>query len=214
MKIDIKILDTDKQIALKVANALLPDVRKYFGKVVKVLQKELPDIVNYAIVSSPEYSSIIGGKLKYEFGIPNPQQKLVGLLDIWTKNINITYTPPIVSGGGQISSRISASMIKIDFSDVLYTEYAEVYDNQKGYTLPWLKWLLLEGSKVLVKDYQVIFGPSRRSRSGFALMRKSNIESWRVPVEFAGSQNDNWITRAIDKSEPDIYNLIEKALKQ
>lgn len=214
MKISIRLLESDREIALKIANALIPDVRKYFGNVIKIIRKELPILINKAIINTPEYSSLTGGLLKYELGIPDAPQKIAGLLEIWSKNISIVYSPPVISGGGQISSKISASMIKIDFSDVLYTDYAEVYDSLRGYSLPWLQWLLLEGNRVLIKDYRVVFGSSKRSRTGFALMRTSKTQSWKVPAQFAGTESDNWITRAIDQTETEVYNLLEKALKQ
>jgi hypothetical protein len=76
--------------------------------------------------------------------------------------------------------------------------------------LPWLQWLLLEGNATIVRNYTVSFGPNRFSRTGFALMRPS-LQSWKVPSEFAGTINDNWITRAIDGAESNIQKLLDGA---
>lgn len=211
MKISLKIIESERDIALKIANALIPDVRKFMSKAMDVVKKELPSIVNNAIINTPEYASLSNGKLRYEFGIPDVQQKLAGLLNIWSQTVSVVYSPPVISGGGQIRSKFSASMIKVDFSDVLFTEYAEVYDNERGYKLPWLQWLLLEGNKTIVSNYSVVIGPNKKSRTGFAIMRPTS-KAWKVPSEFSGTQNDNWITRAIDQTEDQVNQLLQKAL--
>lgn len=209
MKISFKLIETERDISIKIANALLPDLRNIFANGIKKIKIELPQIVNSAIINTPEYNSILSGKLRYEFGIRDSSSKLAGLLDTWSRNIYIVSTPPSVISGGKISGQFSASMIQIDFGDVLYTEYAEVYDDIKGYSLPWLEWLLLQGNRTLVRNHKVIYQNSPRSRTGKALMRP-NSQSWSVPSEFSGTRGDNWITRALDKIGPDIDSLLKK----
>jgi hypothetical protein len=212
-KITIKVLESNKEIAISIGNALLPQVRKYMQSSVSKMKKGLPDIVNVAIINSPEYASILGGRLRYELGIPDPETKLSGLLQVWSNNISVTYTPPVVLSNGGVRSSITIGMIKTDFSDVLGTDYALVYDNERGYALPWLKWLLLDGSVPIVRSHQVVIGPSSKSRTGMAVMRENANSAWGVPKKFAGTQRDNWITRAIDASRDQIYNFIEKAME-
>lgn len=210
MLFKIKLLESDKQIAYNILKALLPDATNYLKSVIKYLQSNLPSVVHDAIVHTPEYESLTSGALQYEFGIPDPANKLSGLLDLWSHNIKINYSAPTIANS-KIKGSFSANMIKIDFSDVLYSDYAVVVDSIRGYSLPWLEWLLLEGNKTIVNHQNVIFGPSRYSRTGYALMKESQ-SSWRVPSEFAGTISDNWITRALDNAENNINNIIEKAM--
>jgi hypothetical protein len=151
----------------------------------------------------------MNGKLKYEFGIPDPATKLSGLLDIWSDNIQYQYMKPNITGS-KIKGFFSANTIRIDFADVLYTDYALVIDNLRGYNLPWLEWLLLEGNKTIISKHSVSLRPSQFSRTGNALMIESN-KSWSVPSEFSGTSQDNWITRALDDAESDIENLLTRA---
>lgn len=211
LNINLKILESDSEIQKRLLKALLPDTRKYMNKVINTLKNKLPNVINEAIKRAPEYDAILTGQLKAEFGIPDPGLKLAGLLDIWSKNIAIEYQNPQISSN-QIKSNFSISMIRVDFSDVLYSDFAEVVDNERGYSLPWLQWLLLEGNKTLVKNYEVVLGPSPRSRSGLALMAPSK-KSWRVPSGFSGTQGNNWITRSIDSAQSDIYKVLEDSLK-
>jgi hypothetical protein len=208
MKISLNLLENSNEISQKILNALLTDVNKYMEKSINIVKQELPKIIYSAIISSPEYSSIIGGKLRFDFGIVDGPAKIEGLLQIWTNNIDIQYDPPKIKNN-QIISTFSISMIKADYSDVLGTEYANIIDNARGYSLPWLHWLLLDGTKILVDNHQVIVAPNTRSRTGMALMGSGS--GWSVPSEFAGTQNDNWITRAIDSSSENIDKLLKKA---
>jgi hypothetical protein len=178
---------------------------------INTLKRELPEIVRASIVNTPEYESIMNGKLKYEFGIPDPSSKLAGLLDIWSNNIQVQYMKPSIIGS-KIKGFFSANMIRIDFADVLYTDYALVIDNLRGYNLPWLEWLLLEGNRIIVSKHIVSMRPSVYSRTGNAVMIESK-KSWRVPSEFSGTIGDNWITRSLDSAEGAIEDLLQRAFK-
>jgi hypothetical protein len=212
MNISLKILESNSQIQQSIMEALLPQINDYMKDAITTIRKEIGTIISNAIVNTPEYESLVSGKLKYELGIPDANAKIAGLLDIWTKNIYIEYMPPKIISS-KIKSSFSASLIKSSFDDVLSTDLAYVIDNIYQYRLPWLEWLLLEGNKIIVKKQEVVMGPNPRSRTGFALMRGSN-KNWKVPAEFAGTIRDNWITRAIDNTEAEINNLLERALQQ
>lgn len=207
MRFSLKLLDSSKMIESKILNALLKQVTASMDDNINKLKLQLPSIITTAIENSPEYSSLLNGKLKYEFGIDNSSAKLAKLISVWSTNIEYDYKAPFVQGS-KIKSSFSANMIRADFSDVLYTDFAIMYDTLRGYSLPWLEWLLLEGNKTIIKNHEVIFGPNPVSRTGLAVMRPSR-SSWKVPGEFAGTQSDNWITRAIDSASGDIQQLLD-----
>lgn len=209
MKFSLKLLESSKEIQDKILEAMLPEIKKIMNDGIKHIKNNLSSIVELAIKDSPEYDSLISGKLKYEFGIADSNIKLSSLLTAWTSNIIYNYQQPMIRNG-KIKSSFSANMIRVDFSDVLYADFSSVVDIERGYTLPWLEWLLLEGNRTIIKNYEVIFGPSRFSRTGLAIMSPSS-RSWKVPSEFSGTMDDNWITRAIDRAEPSIQKLLDEA---
>jgi hypothetical protein len=210
MRITLKLADSNAVISNDIINALIPQVNDYLVKSINNLKIILPPVIRQAIITTPEYESILNGQLKYEFGIPNSGSKLVELLDLWTSRVIVDYNRPR-NISKKIKASFSVSMIRADFSDILGSEAAMVTDNLRGYSLPWLEWLLLYGNKTIVKNYGVIVGPNKRSRTGIAVMRESKF-SWRVPSQYAGTISDNWITRAIDSAEDSIYQVIDKAL--
>lgn len=211
MNISIKLLDSNSEIYKKILDALLPQVTRYMNNAIQKLKSNISPIVETAIRTSPEYDAILAGKLKYELGIPDPGNKLEGLISIWLNNIEFNYNKPIISNN-KIKSSFSVNMIRTDFSDVLSTDFAKVIDTVRGYELPWLQWLVLDGNKTIISEYEVLFGQNRASRTGFAIMTPSN-KSWKVPNSYAGTIGDNWITRAIDSATPQIQETLNKAFE-
>lgn len=209
MKINFQILENDQQINKAVMSALLPEVISFMNNAISTIKRELPDVLQNAIMNTPEYSSLLNGKLKYEFGIPDSNTKLSGLINTWIDNIRYPYMKPTIVGN-KIKSTFEANAVRVDFAEVLYTDDALVIDSIRGYNLPWLEWLLLEGNKTIISKQEVVIGPNQFSRTGNALMRNSN-KSWKVPSEFSGTISDNWITRAIDGVEGNIQSLLDKA---
>jgi hypothetical protein len=210
MKLGLKILESNSQIQKSILMALLPECIAFMKHSMNQLKATIPDIVAQSIYNRPEYQSLVGGTLRLELGIPDANAKIAELIQIWINNIEFVYNPPVISAS-KIKSNFAVNMIKADFSDALGTDAAYVRDNIRGYSLPWLEWLLLDGSKAIVPGYDVVLGPSLRSRTGLALMRISNSD-WRVPSEFAGTIGDNWITRAIDDASGDIMTALERSL--
>lgn len=211
MKFSFKLLNSDKQIANKILESLLPEIDDYLKKALQNIRTSLPSLVREIIYNTPEYDSLVGGQLQYEFGIPDSSNPIETIIEIWSNNIDITYNKPFISGNS-IKGFFSVSLIRSDFNDVLSNDAGFIIDNLRGYQLPWLEWLLLEGNKIIVPKQQVVFGPSKFSRTGYALMRPSN-KSWRVPSQFAGTITDNWITRAIDNADSQINELLDKAFE-
>jgi hypothetical protein len=210
MIISLKLLDSNSAIQSKIVNALLKDCRKFMSNSMVYIKSQMPNVIYNNIINSPEYMSIVGGKLRLELGIPDGQSKIDGLLNIWISNIVYEYSPPTIISN-KIKSQIKIYGIKSDFSDVLGSAHSYVVDNERGYSLPWLEWLLLDGTKTIVSDYDVLFGPNSRSRTGFAVMTPSST-GWKVS-EYNGTRGDNWITRAIDRAGPEIEKILEGALK-
>ena len=209
MNLNIKILESDNEINKAILSALLPEVTNYMNNGISTIKRELPNIIKTAIENTPEYSSIMSGKLKYEFGIPDSSIKLNNLIDIWIDNIRYPYTKPTIMGN-KINSTFEVNAIRADFAEVLYSNDALVIDNIRGYNLPWLEWLLLEGNKTIISKQEVVIGPNNFSRTGNAIMRDSK-QSLKVPSEFSGTVTNNWITRAIDGVEGNIQSLLDRA---
>ena len=212
MKIQFKLLEKNKEIESKILNALLSEVTDRMKSYAKNITIKIKSVVIDAIRSSPEYQSLVSGSLKAEFGIPDPEQRLSQLLQLWSSGASITYNAPRISNS-KITTSFKLELIKADLSDVLGSDIAIVTDGLSGKSVYWLEWLSLAGDKSIIKDYTVVYGPNRRSRTGLAIMRSSSGSRWKVPSEFSGTINNNWITRAIDSVSDDIESIIQQGFK-
>ena len=210
--ISLKLLENNQQIQVAILNGMLPQIDSFMDKAVKYIKSNLPILIREAIIEQPEYNSLINGSLKLELGIPDAEQRIDQLLNIWISNIQTIYQKPRIIGG-KIKSNITVKAIKSDFSDVIGSDVSEVIDYNTGSVIPWLEWLLLEGTATLVKDHEVAFGPNPASRTGYAIMLESD-KDWQIPSEYSGTKGDNWITRGINTYKDKINDLLKKALIQ
>ncbi len=210
MQFSVKLLESNTVARQLILEALLPDIKSYVDNALDQLKTQLPPILNRAVVETPEYESLLAGKLRQELGIVDGASKVAGLLSVWSSTINIERKGPSISNGN-IRGNFSVNMVRIDFSDVIYSEYASMVDTMRGYSLPWLEWLLLEGNRTIIDNHEIVLGANPRSRTGSAIMINSK-QSWRIPTEFVGTIEDNWITRAIDSVSSEVEDLLQKVL--
>lgn len=211
MKLSLKLLENNREIEKSILQALLPLTTDFMNGINKKIKDNIINIVKNNIISSNEYDSLVGGELKLELGIVDAPVKVQQIIDIWVSNTLMSYKAPKIINS-KIKSTFTVKMVKTNFSDILNQPAAFVEDTLRGYQLPWLEWLLLNGTATIVDDYEVVIGPNPRSRTGYAVMLPSVSNGWSVPPQFAGTINDNWITRALSKAKPEIEKLLERAI--
>lgn len=210
IRCSVNINESNDQIAAKILKALKVELDQFLYKIFNKVKPKIVQIVQNAITSSPEYNSLLSGDLKYEFGLPDSDSRVQTILNFWTK-INAEYKKVSIIGD-KLNGGFSLNMIQSDYSDVLNNS-AAIFTTEKGTDLHWLEWLLLFGNKIIIRDYEVEFGYNPRSRTGQAVMKGVKRGKWSVPYQFSGTQNNNWITRAIDSVESDIYKVLSEAMK-
>lgn len=213
MRYSVKILESDSTIRKMILEALQEEVESTFKKAIPEITDNIQKMINQTIRDAPEYTSLLNGQLRLEFGLYDAASQVSTIVDAWTNNITVDLKPIKITNAG-LSGGFSLGMIASDFNDVLSLSSANMEDTERGYSLPWLKWLLLEGGKVLVKDYQIVFGPSPYSRTGYAIMKSDSSSNWRVPAEFAGTITNNWVTRAIDSLTDEITTMMIQQIER
>ena len=177
------------------------------------IKTEITDKIRIAVreslVATPEYQSIAQGKLKAELGIPNSDVRIMSIIDTWVNNIVV-----VVKSSKNPFLQIEIGMIQDDYGDVLSLPAAQyTYSSQRGGgTIPWLKWLLLEGDKRIVVRYEFSNNP-RGSRTGMGIMIAKNKGAWQVPPQFSGTSVDNFATRALNGIESKIDKIVEAVIK-
>lgn len=207
----LEIKQSDGEISQAILKALLPQVDNYFKIVFNKVSLSIKDMVINSIKNAPEYNALISGNLKAEFGLPDSESRVNNIIEFW-KNIVVQYNKVKIKNGSYLVSNFTISMIQSDFSDIINSPDAS-FTTEKGSQLNWLEWLLLFGNQTIIKDYEIKLGPNPNSRTGLAVMKGVVSGKWSVPSEFAGTINNNWITRSIDSIESDINKLLLNSLR-
>jgi len=211
MKYHINLVESDSEINKLILQNLLPLVNKKLDSAITQIIRLINLGLENSIRNQNEYGSLTtpNGKLRAEFGIND-----IGLVDCAINaildSVYVQRKPLRASKNGLVGGFLLGFMpnsVLLSVAD----QFSVI--TEKGQQLPWLKWLLFEGTSSIVKDYDVKFGPNTKSRTGEAIMVQTN-RSWRVPPEFAGTIADNWFTRAIDSIDDSIETIIIKSMKE
>lgn len=208
LNLNLALVGNNQSIGNDILRALLPDITAYFNNMYQKMISQIPPLIIESIKTQPEYASLMGGTLQGEFGLPDAASRLSSILSSIESGASVV-SKPLSIGSNSIKGSIRLEMISKDFSDLLSMGEAS-FVTEKGTSLPWLQWLLVEGDTVIVGDYSFKAGPNPNSRTGLGIMESAPNAFWRVPPEFAGTINNNWITRAITSAS----SSIEKTLQQ
>lgn len=209
MLLSLKLITPVKEIENLILQTMSDELNKHIYTISEIVKSKFTMFIKSKIQNSAEYDSLINGKLKAEFGLDDAQSRVNRIISEWISifNIKITKVKPKVR---TITGGLSINAIPSDFENVIRLAEATVFS--KGGEVPWLKWLLLEGYKLLIADYDIRYGSYPRSRTGEAQMYKRPGNFYTVPAEFAGTIDDNWITRLFDGVDSEIYTILIKAV--
>ena len=204
--ISIKLLESNNAIVKKIHMALAKEFNKTISQNVVRIYRGLEPLISSALLSSPELSSVSGGVLRTDFGLTSDPSSaivsaIVSSLDIETQKAKATAAG--INGG------LSITMQPINYNNLFSLSVAEQM-TAKGASLPWLQWLLTLGQQIIVANFGVEYGAGK-GRSGGGYM-SVDYRPFKVNSQYAGTVDDNFITRAIDGVAPQIKGVIIKAI--
>jgi hypothetical protein len=197
----IKILDSNATIQKEINIALSGQVNKRLTKAASKVRSQVISVIQTALISSPEISSLSGGTLRGEFGLTSdPSSQLVSAI---VDSLEVRVTPVNANLNGGFTLVMQPS----NFANLFSLSSAE--QPIEGGSIPWLKWLLTLGDSVIIADFGVEFGA--HGRTGQARMARKPAP-YKVNSAFSGTPDNNFITRAIDRVFPQIQEIIRRAL--
>lgn len=206
-RINIK-LESVAAIQQAISLALVTELNKYLVSRVNIVKPKLGELLKAAILASPEVASLGGGKLQSELGVPDATDRINRLVDIWANSIGITFSSAKLTGN-KVTAKVTIQAIKSEGEDVLGNDAAS-YSTSNNQVINWLEWLMLEGDKQIIRGYGIGIDSLGLARTGLGqIMIESRSKSWGVPPEFAGTKDDNFITRSIENINMAIDTLIK-----
>jgi hypothetical protein len=211
IKLSLKLANSESQIANMIMQNIGFELNEVLRKSAIGIRDKLRLYFQTLIENDNTWQSLKSGTLKAHFGLPDAEERLSTILSIWLNSIMVDYTPIRVVST-KLKGGLSINMLETDWEDVISADVSSIVTNS-GEVLPWLEWLLKFGDKIIVRDYEIKIGPSVRSRSGMAIMVKKAKGKWRVPPEYSGTTNNNFVTKLLDNIDKDTQTIVENEIE-
>jgi hypothetical protein len=190
----LKFTDFDRQVKTQILFALAEEVDKVIRKNAPKIQKKAKLIVSQAIKDSPVMDDLIGGKLMIDFGLTTELATAAAreISDHIVNNVSIQYSP----------FKKNTDLI------------ASFNTGKNNGEIHWLEWLLTRGTEIIIGDFRVMYKEGGRSGGGIMISSAGDFDNgFRVDPEHAGTEDDNFITRAIDSVIPDLQDIITRSIQ-
>lgn len=208
----------------QVEREIVREAAKILEAALDAVKPEIKDrvfkLVHERIVASPEYSAMQpGGTLYGQLGVVNINEAVAQIIRRIADSTDIVSN--VKPAGKFLSGQLQISILKDDYSDLISLPLSK-FVSENGHSVEWLKYLLLDGTQVIFHNYYfVAFGRNGKvfdvSRTKEGIMRNtggSHRPRWRVPAEYAGVAEDNWLTRALSDLPKLVTAVISKDLQK
>ena len=167
------------------------------------------DLLSEEFYNSNTVRSLLQGELRGEIGLPSSQDGAVDyILRAIAGTVEVTAGKPKVIAN-KIRMKIVMNAVP---TDLRHFSSLGSYTTEKGTEIPWFEWLTSLGDRVIVREYEVESGHAKSSRTGDKIMVKG--KGWRVPPEHAGSEGNNFITKASEQILPELGKFIVNEIKR
>ena len=220
MRLGLRVVTSDNVIQQKTLQALSQLIQPRLKALIPKIQDTARNLLANSLENSPEYQSLLGGRLQTEVGVVNPEATLIPLTQALANSVTVKLIGPKISNSQLLASiRLSAAPRNLGDQG----KHLGVYTTRKGAQIAWLDWLLNYGDQIIVRDYDVDFSAPFFSRTGGAIMSGAgsifgNTEAnsdggWRVPPEFSGTEDNNFLTRSIDQASIPLEQFMTQSFK-
>ena len=210
MTISLELIESLSTIEANIYKSLAAELNKRIKSKARRMSSILKHYVKIWVMESKEINSLlhqgVPSSLNAAFGLTpgTPAAAVDAIASAVSGAITIQFKP--------ISQKLTGS-VTFHFQP---TDFAELLGLPQGHQLTemdtdlhWLEWLLLKGDLVVVKGY--LYQPSNSGRSGGGTMDIGGM--FRVPPQFAGTADDNFITRAFLGRDKELARILTRFLE-
>lgn len=203
--ITIKLIDPINVIESRINESLSKHVNGlFFRHKTKIRSAVLSSVASW-IEEQPEVLALRNNSLAAQLGLPRGTAGSV-VERIVNSVVNATeFTVKRIDK--KLNGGMTFNFQPDHFANLLGIQAGHVITEQNQ-DLHWLRWLLEEGNRTIVVGYEFI--PNSGGRSGGGVMRTGR--AWRIPPQYSGTQEDNFITRAFSGREKQLENLFANIL--
>lgn len=204
----MKIIESNKEIEKLILKSWLDKINKKLLGKLSAIESNIVNISLAHFKSSDTYNELLYGDLRYSLGFPNGEQhEMVDtVVETAAKSLKVELDQfKIVN---DINGGLTVYLLKSGMIDLLSLSQSNIKIEEGN--IPWLDWLLTQGDKIIISDYKIIYRDA--GRSGGAVMTKSPGSYWKIPTDFAGTDDDNWFTRIV--SSQSYLNELQKVIEK
>jgi hypothetical protein len=191
-------------------NGILPEVGNK-------LQRYIQHYIEEKLVNTPEVESMMSGKLRGCFGIEFPEDQVLNFVKVYSLSAKV-HTYPVFLVRSGVSKRPCLQIDTEETLERLSLDDMFAQKTEKNVAIYFWNWLLYQGDKSVVTGAYVTNANSYElrhnySRTNSMIMRKRQASSFRVPPEFSGIDDNNFVSRALQNWLVDVEKFLEKAIR-
>ncbi len=207
MSISLKLLESEQEIEKKINQAISTQINNLLSSNQSKIINSVVSLIPKWINNQPEIQALLSRSLTGEFGFNTSPSNIVNaIINAISGSILITFKKynQNLTGGGfelQIQQNDFANLLALPQGHTIYS----------GGDLHWLEWMLLRGDEIIVVGYE--YNPKTGlGRTGLGNMVPG--KGFRVPPQYSGTKDNNFITRAFigTEQEQDITKIFKKVL--
>lgn len=201
----LRILESQNEIHARILFEASQEVDKLLRRNSSAISRKISRLLADRIHETPEMKSILGGKLKADFGLSDQaaDEALERVTSLIRENTVVRLNKNVKNG---LFYSITISLLPNGLTPFFDIRYDSINDKGESHPVDWMEWLLTKGVTIINDEFFVMYGPFRTSRSGEAIMVKGG--TFRVDPEFAGTEQDNFIVNTVKRSYQDMIGII------
>lgn len=185
-------------------------------EILPLIEKNIRQLIHHMFEQSPEIYQLLHSRIRYDLGVlPDEMESVMKQIpDIIADSlrVNIIKRQNIV---------LTVSMVPayfVDIANIKEGTFIQTFTKKEPKEIHWLDWLLTKGNEIIISEYRVLYKHTSASRTGEAIMvelqsgmynRTFGSSGFRIPPEFAGTIENNFITRALDGIDEIIFRQIK-----
>lgn len=201
-----RLTQTNEQIKKQIRKSIKQELDEYIANtIIKAAPLIRLKFKNF-MQQSTAFNELSRGFMAPELGFPagSGPSFIYKVIEQASLNLDVQHIP------GKVSKIIV--FLRDGWQDNLLASYDKISSN--GTSLPWLHWLLTEGSKTIIFDHTFVerpygrHGPSGRSGRGIMIQHSS----WRVPEPYTGTLDRNFITELFNEFSTELESIYREIL--
>ena len=195
MAISVKILDSVSTIEKNINIAIAKHLNNTLANNTNNIINKIKLLIPIWIKNQPEMISIgdnSEGSLKGAFGIIDTSNSIINSI---SSSVTDSLTFEFKNFDNSLNGGLTINIQPDTFQNLLALNDGKVI--YKDGTLHWLDWLLTRGDEIIIADYYY------NATTGLGRTKLGNMKQggvFRVPPQFSGNIDDNFVTRALNGS--------------